>query len=63
MTKHESGNFYSHGKYNIGRFGFTHSSKVLGFREWSGGAMVLGKLPVPGRPANLIIVWQGPLRL
>ena len=20
---------------------------------WSGGAMVLGKLPVPGRPANL----------
>ena len=22
-------------------------------REWSGGAMVLGKLPVPGRPTNL----------
>ena len=22
-------------------------------RGWSGGAMVLGKLPVPGRPANL----------
>ena len=21
--------------------------------EWSDGAMVLGKLPVPGRPANL----------
>ena len=23
------------------------------FKGWSGGAMVLGKLPVPGRPANL----------
>ena len=23
------------------------------FRGWSGGAMVLGKLPVPGRPAYL----------
>ena len=22
-------------------------------RGWSGGAMVLGKLPVPGRPTNL----------
>ena len=25
----------------------------LVFGGWSGGAMVLGKLPVPGRPANL----------
>ena len=24
-------------------------------RGWSGGAMVLGKLPVPGRPTNLVI--------
>ena len=24
-----------------------------GKRGWSGGAMVLGKLPVPGRPTNL----------
>ena len=23
------------------------------WRGWSGGAMVLGKLPVPGRPTNL----------
>ena len=23
------------------------------FQGWSGGAMVLGKLPVPGRPTNL----------
>ena len=27
---------------------------------WSGGAMVLGKLPVPGRPTSWIIVGQGP---
>ena len=26
---------------------------VLDFGERSGGAMVLGKLPVPGRPTNL----------
>ena len=29
----------------------------------SGGAMVLGKLPVPGRPTILIIVGQGPIAL
>ena len=28
--------------------------------EWSGGAMVLGKLPVPGRPTIWITVGQGP---
>ena len=28
-------------------------------RGWSGGAMVLGKLPVPGRPTILITVGQG----
>ena len=27
---------------------------------WSGGAMVLGKLPVPGRPTIWMIVEQGP---
>ena len=27
---------------------------------WSGGAKVLGKLPVPGRPKIWIIVGQGP---
>ena len=31
--------------------------------EWSGGAMVLGKLPVPGRPTILITVGQGPTAL
>ena len=30
---------------------------------WSGGAMVLGKLPVPGRPTILITVGQGPIVL
>ena len=30
---------------------------------WSGGAMVLGKLPVLGRPTILITVGQGPLAL
>ena len=32
-------------------------------RGWSGGAMVLGKLPVPGRPTVLITVEQGPTAL
>ena len=30
---------------------------------WSGGAMVLGKLPVPGRPTFWVIVGQGPIAL
>ena len=29
-------------------------------RGWSSGAMVLGQLPVPGRPTILITVGQGP---
>ena len=32
-------------------------------RGWSGGAMVLGKLPVPGRPTIWISVGQGLLHL
>ena len=32
-------------------------------KGWSGGAMVLGKLSVPGRPTILIIVGQGPIAL
>ena len=31
--------------------------------EWSGGALVLGKLPVLGRPTILITVGQGPIAL
>ena len=34
-----------------------------GFRGWSGGAKVLDKLPVPGRPTILITVGQGPTAL
>ena len=34
-------------------------NKHLSCRGWSGGAMVLGKLPVPGRPTVWIIVGQG----
>ena len=30
---------------------------------WSGGAKVLGKLPVPGHPTDMIIVGQGPIAL
>ena len=35
----------------------------LCIQGWSGGAMVLGKLPVPGRPTILITVRRGRLRL
>ena len=35
----------------------------LSIGGWSGGAMVLGKLPVPGRPTIWIIVGQGPIAL
>ena len=33
------------------------------YMGWSGGAMVLGKLPVPGRPTLWMIVGQGPIAL
>ena len=39
------------------------SKCVLRSMGWSGGAMVLGKLPVPGRPTILITVGQGPVAL
>ena len=38
-------------------------STFVSTRGWSGGAMVLGKLPVPGRPTIWIIVGQGPSAL
>ena len=37
--------------------------KLIGPWGWSGGAMVLGNLPVPGRPTILITVGQGPTAL
>ena len=36
---------------------------ALVYQGWSGGAMVLGKLPVPGRPTISITVGQGPIAL
>ena len=36
---------------------------VLGLSGWSGGAMVLGILPVLGRPTIWITVGQGPIAL
>ena len=41
-------------------FGSILSHLLVG---WSGGAMVLGKLPVPGRPTIWITVGQGPTAL
>ena len=35
-----------------------HIQPEEGFGGWSGGAMVLGKLPVPGRPTIWIAVGQ-----
>ena len=40
----------------------TSSSEPID-RGWSGGAMVLGKLPVPGRPTIWITVGQEPTAL
>ena len=34
--------------------------ELIGWRGWSGDAMVLGKLPVPGRPTIRMTVGQGP---
>ena len=49
------GHFYSHLSFL--------SSFSLSLGGWSGSAMVLGKLPVPGRPTILIAVGQGPTAL
>ena len=36
---------------------------VQNLMGWSGGAMVLGQLPVPGRPTIWRLVGQGPIAL
>ena len=41
----------------------TPEQHYLYFWGWSGGAIVLGKLPVPGRPTIWTIVGQGPIAL
>ena len=38
-------------------------STDIDIRGMLGGAKVLGKLPVPGRPTNSVIVGQGPIAL
>ena len=40
-----------------------NTQRLVEHKGWSGGAMVLGKLPVPGRPTILITVGQGPIAL
>ena len=49
----------------IGEIHFTDRKQTYHkiHRGWSGGAMVLGNLPVPGCPTNLITVGQGPIAL
>ena len=44
-----------------GRLGAVFSLKIV--RAWSGGAKVLGKFPLPGRPTIWITVGQGPTAL
>ena len=39
------------------------SERLIAVKGWSGDAMVLGKLPVPGRPSVWITVGQGPTAL
>ena len=43
--------------------GGIHESLLTCSGGRSGGAMVLGKLPVPGRPTIWMIVGQGPIAL
>ena len=47
----------------IGNHPKYQSIEVFQLWGWSGGAMVLGKLLVPGRPTILITVGQGPIAL
>ena len=42
---------------------FNYTELLNKSRGWSGGAMVPGKLPVPGCPTILITVGQGPTAL
>ena len=42
---------------------FSNESPLKSLCGWLGGAMVLGKLPVPGRPTIWIRVRQGPTAL
>ena len=53
-------------KHAMVRNGFNpnpHPTRTPNRTGWSGGAKVLGKLPVPGRPTIWMIVGQGPIAL
>ena len=60
-----AGNVLIEGSLLAGRPRYCHLPSTIGplRKRWSGGAMVLGKLPVPGRPTIWIIVGQGPTAL
>ena len=45
------------------KIGTAYRQAHRSLRGWSGGAMVLGKLPVPGRPTIWVIVGHGPIAL
>ena len=64
MTKFDLGVIWvkSTQGHNLNNSGSTpiHDATYWG---WSGGAMVLGKLPVPGRPTIWVILGQGPIAL
>ena len=47
----------------ISRLPYERLNDLHQYRGWSGGAMVLGKLPVPGRLTVRITVGQGPIAL
>ena len=42
---------------------YCNRSRPMPYWGWSGGAIVLGILPVPGRPTIWITVGQGPTAL
>ena len=55
------GKDYSHCLQHI--YIMLHVRTITQYKGRSGGAMVLGKLPVPGRPTIWITVGQGPTAL
>ena len=54
--------YYACSRYGWGLFGHFFSPLPTS-RGWLGGAKVLDKLPVPGRPTKWITVGQGPIVL
>ena len=48
---------------SVGFLSYDRKLSCQSLQGWSGGAMVLGKLPVPGRPAIWITVGPGPTAL